>query len=137
MKNREQNPTDACFVWTFAPLCIIVLQKLICHWILKVIVFSASPSSMCAFHFPYENKVRLKLYWGDISIFNPSEVEAFCRRKGRRRENTKQGDKIHLKGEKLLGKISSLRSYFMYGISASMQYASHHPQQCSHIHFSW
>lgn len=100
---------------TFVPLRIVFLQKLICHWISKVIVFSAGPSSMCAFHFPHENKVRLKLHWGDIFIFNPSEVEASCRRRGR-------GGKTQYRETRYILDGKNLKSRLMYSISTGMQY---------------
>lgn len=60
MKNREPHrskPQQNSFL--FWPLLLLVLfflckQKLICHWIFKVIIFPLSPSSMCAIHFPHE-----------------------------------------------------------------------------------
>lgn len=129
MKNREPHrskPQQNAFL--FGPLLLLVLfylhrQKLICHWILKVIVFSLGPSSMCAFHFPHENIVGLKLHRGDISIFNPSEVKASCGRRraqGGRRGKTQYMETGSMSDgkTKLLGNISLLKSIcLMYNIS--------------------
>lgn len=130
MKNWEPHrlkPQQNTFL--FRPLHLLMLfflhrQKLICHWILKVIVFSFGPSSMCTFHFSHKNKVRLKLHRGDISIFNPSEVEAsYGRRRavGGRGEKTQYRETGSISDGKttLMGNRSLLKSQ-MYNISTGM-----------------
>lgn len=84
---------------------------------------------MCAFHFPHENKVRPKLHRGDISIFNPNEVEASCGRRRAEGGRGGEGKKTQYRetgsisdgNAGLLGKRSLVRSIcLMYNISTGM-----------------
>lgn len=80
----------------FGPLLLVLFPYTDRNWFVigswRLLFFlSLCPCSMCAFHFLHENKVRLKLHQGDISIFNPSEVEASC---GRRRARGGRGGNI-------------------------------------------
>lgn len=85
---------------------------MICHWIMKVIVIfflcPSSQQSMCAFHFPHENKVRPKLHWG-LYLFLTLVMQKRLVRGGEHRKG--EDDTVRQYGKtRLLRNMNSLKS---------------------------
>lgn len=78
MKNREPRVKSSAknhFCWDLCSSAYCFLIESVLSLDLKgYCFFSVCPSSMCAFHFPHENKVRLKLHRG-IYLFLSQEED--------------------------------------------------------------